>query len=125
MRDCTTIQNHDEHRNRQNGRIYKQEKEDGTRPTSINLSGSQFDFAFMLDHCTDHVMLIQEHWRLNEKVHSWQTLAHLKGWQGIREPANTTEKDQDGVTGRSGGVAILTWNGRLILKNTVESDYRA
>eukprot|EP00972_Heterocapsa_arctica_P066352 9788024-Heterocapsa_arctica.AAC.1 len=32
---------------------------------------------------------------------------------------------QDGVTGGSGGVAILTWNGRLILKNNFESDYRA
>eukprot|EP00972_Heterocapsa_arctica_P052188 7675962-Heterocapsa_arctica.AAC.1 len=34
-------------------------------------------------------------------------------------------KYQDGVTGRSGGVAILTWNGRLMLKNTFGSDYRA
>eukprot|EP00972_Heterocapsa_arctica_P025187 3711773-Heterocapsa_arctica.AAC.1 len=29
------------------------------------------------------------------------------------------------VTGRSGGVAILTWNGRLMLNNMFESDYRA
>eukprot|EP00972_Heterocapsa_arctica_P025651 3774164-Heterocapsa_arctica.AAC.1 len=70
-------------------------------------------------------MLIQEHWRLKEELHTWQMLAHLKGWQGVSEPAKVTEKDQDGVTGRSGGVATLTWNGRLILKNTFESDYRA
>eukprot|EP00972_Heterocapsa_arctica_P069670 10294840-Heterocapsa_arctica.AAC.1 len=125
MRDCTTRQNHDENDNRRNGIIYKQEKEEGTQITSINLSGSQFDFEFMLDHCKDHVMLIQEHWGLNEEVHSWKTLAHLKGWQGVWEPTKTTENNQDGITGRSGGVAILKWNGRLILKNTVESDYRA
>eukprot|EP00972_Heterocapsa_arctica_P019949 2942674-Heterocapsa_arctica.AAC.1 len=35
------------------------------------------------------------------------------------------ETYQDAITGRSGGVAILTWNGRLILNNTFESDYRA
>eukprot|EP00972_Heterocapsa_arctica_P084357 12426168-Heterocapsa_arctica.AAC.1 len=35
------------------------------------------------------------------------------------------EKTQDGVTGRSGGVAVLTWNGRLIMRNTFEADYRA
>eukprot|EP00972_Heterocapsa_arctica_P104853 15452046-Heterocapsa_arctica.AAC.1 len=79
----------------------------------------------MLDHCTDHVMLIQKHWRLKDKLHTWQTLAHLRGWRGIWEPAKATETYQDGVNDRSGGVAILTWNGRLNLKNTFESDYRA
>eukprot|EP00972_Heterocapsa_arctica_P099516 14683626-Heterocapsa_arctica.AAC.1 len=50
----------------------------------------------------------------------------MKGWQGVWEPAKLTEKNQDGVTGRSGGVAIHTWNGRLIMeKNTFEADYRA
>eukprot|EP00972_Heterocapsa_arctica_P080237 11825824-Heterocapsa_arctica.AAC.1 len=42
-----------------------------------------------------------------------------------REPAKVTKTYQDGVTGRSGRVATLTWNGRLIVKNTFESDYRA
>eukprot|EP00972_Heterocapsa_arctica_P033317 4904083-Heterocapsa_arctica.AAC.1 len=79
----------------------------------------------MLEHCTDHVMLVQEHWRLKEELHSWQTLSPLKAWQGIWEPAKVTEKYQDGVTGRSGEVAVLTWNGRLIMNNTFESDYRA
>eukprot|EP00972_Heterocapsa_arctica_P041475 6115390-Heterocapsa_arctica.AAC.1 len=65
----------------------KTEKDGGTRITSTNLSGSQFDFEFMLDQCTDHVTLIQEHWRLKEELLTWQTLAHLKGWQGIWEPA--------------------------------------
>eukprot|EP00972_Heterocapsa_arctica_P067358 9940613-Heterocapsa_arctica.AAC.1 len=50
MRDCTARQNHDEHNNILNASIYKQEKEDGTQLNSINLSGSQFDFEFMLDH---------------------------------------------------------------------------
>eukprot|EP00972_Heterocapsa_arctica_P013476 1984548-Heterocapsa_arctica.AAC.1 len=49
----------------------------------------------------------------------------MKGWQGVWEPAKQTEKNQDGITGRSGGVAILTWSGRLLMKNTFESDYRA
>eukprot|EP00972_Heterocapsa_arctica_P059246 8738641-Heterocapsa_arctica.AAC.1 len=70
-------------------------------------------------------MLIQEHWRLKEELHTWETLAYTTRWQGVWEPAKVTEKDLDGVTGRSGGVAILTWNGRLIMKNTFESDYRA
>eukprot|EP00972_Heterocapsa_arctica_P028599 4207556-Heterocapsa_arctica.AAC.1 len=63
MRDCTARQKHGERKKRINGRLYNQEKEDGTRITSINLSGSQFDVDLMLDHFTDHVMLIQEHWR--------------------------------------------------------------
>eukprot|EP00972_Heterocapsa_arctica_P098078 14469926-Heterocapsa_arctica.AAC.1 len=87
MRDCTARQKHDEQHKRHNGILYKQEKEDGTRATSTNLSGSQFDFEFMLEHCKDHVMLIQEHWRLKEELHTLQTLAYLKGWQGIWEPA--------------------------------------
>eukprot|EP00972_Heterocapsa_arctica_P027979 4115961-Heterocapsa_arctica.AAC.1 len=79
----------------------------------------------MLEHCKDHILLIQEHWRLKEELHTWETPAHMKGWQGVSEPAKLTEKNQDGITGRSGGVAILTWNGRLLMKNTFEADYRA
>eukprot|EP00972_Heterocapsa_arctica_P098597 14550597-Heterocapsa_arctica.AAC.1 len=75
----------------------------------------------MLDHCKYHIMLMREHWIFKEELHSWATLAHLQGWQGVWEPAKVIEKDQDGVTGRPGGVAILTWNGRLILRNTFEA----
>eukprot|EP00972_Heterocapsa_arctica_P014171 2087305-Heterocapsa_arctica.AAC.1 len=60
---------------RKEGRIFKDEQEEGTRITSINLSGST----------------------------GWQTMAHLKGWQGVWETAKVNEKDKDGVTGRSGG----------------------
>eukprot|EP00972_Heterocapsa_arctica_P008235 1205197-Heterocapsa_arctica.AAC.1 len=49
----------------------------------------------------------------------------MKGWQGVWEPAKQQEKHQNGVTGRSGGVAILTWNGRVLMNNTFEADYRA
>eukprot|EP00972_Heterocapsa_arctica_P007829 1140673-Heterocapsa_arctica.AAC.1 len=66
MRDCTARQNHEENNNNNDGIMYKEEKEDGTIMTSTNLSGSQFDFEFMLEHCKYHVMLIQEHWRLKE-----------------------------------------------------------
>eukprot|EP00972_Heterocapsa_arctica_P114587 16443161-Heterocapsa_arctica.AAC.1 len=60
MRDCTARRKHDEKNKKKAGRLYKQEKEDGTIITSTNLSGSQFDFEFMLGHCKYHVMLIQE-----------------------------------------------------------------
>eukprot|EP00972_Heterocapsa_arctica_P045380 6699299-Heterocapsa_arctica.AAC.1 len=66
MRDCTARQKHDENNKKKDGRLYNEEKEDGTIITSTNLSGSQVDFEFILEHCKHHVMLIQEHWRLKE-----------------------------------------------------------
>eukprot|EP00972_Heterocapsa_arctica_P072497 10705934-Heterocapsa_arctica.AAC.1 len=69
-------------------------------------------------------MLIQEHWRLKEDLESWKSLAHHKGWQGVWEVAKQTDKNEDGVTGRSGGVASLAWNGRLVLKCEFEADHR-
>eukprot|EP00972_Heterocapsa_arctica_P060389 8905694-Heterocapsa_arctica.AAC.1 len=45
----------------------------------------------MLEHCKDHVMLIQEHWRLKEEIEKWKTTAFVKGWQGVWEPAKVTE----------------------------------
>eukprot|EP00972_Heterocapsa_arctica_P088660 13072975-Heterocapsa_arctica.AAC.1 len=41
---------HDKHNNNNNVILYTEEKEDGPILTSANLSGSQFDFEFMLDH---------------------------------------------------------------------------
>eukprot|EP00972_Heterocapsa_arctica_P067098 9902085-Heterocapsa_arctica.AAC.1 len=64
-----------------------------------------------------------EHWRLEDEIEKWKTTAFLKGCQGVWEPAIVTEKNTDGVTGRSGGVAILTWNGILLLKHKFEADY--
>eukprot|EP00972_Heterocapsa_arctica_P004668 692167-Heterocapsa_arctica.AAC.1 len=79
QRDCTARQ---KPTNKiKQGRRYKGEKEEGTRITSTNLSGSQFDYESMLEHCKDHIRLIQEHWRLKEELHTWETLAHMKGWQ--------------------------------------------
>eukprot|EP00972_Heterocapsa_arctica_P036632 5393035-Heterocapsa_arctica.AAC.1 len=46
------------------GRLFNGEREDGAIITSTNLSGSQFDYECMLEHCKDHISLIQEHWRL-------------------------------------------------------------
>eukprot|EP00972_Heterocapsa_arctica_P083373 12286386-Heterocapsa_arctica.AAC.1 len=79
----------------------------------------------MLDHCKYHILPIQKHWRLKDEIHTWETIACMKGWHGVWEPAKVTEHNQDGVTGRSGGVAVLTWNGRLLMRNTFEADYRA
>eukprot|EP00972_Heterocapsa_arctica_P075037 11073850-Heterocapsa_arctica.AAC.1 len=93
--------------------MLKKRKKGGTLITSINLSGSQTDVEYMLDHCKDHIMFIQEHWRLNDEIEKWKTTAYLKGWQGVWEPAMVTEKNDEGIAGRSGGVAILAWNGRL------------
>eukprot|EP00972_Heterocapsa_arctica_P021303 3136425-Heterocapsa_arctica.AAC.1 len=69
-------------------------------------------------------MLIQEHWRLNEDVESWKSKAFHKGWQGVWEVATKTHNNDNGITGRSGGVAILVWNGRLILNSTFVADHR-
>ena len=100
QRDCTAIKQM-QHKMK-TGRLFKNEREDGTRITTINLAGSQFDFDFMLEHCKDHVLIIQEHWRLKDDIHTWESMAYRKGWQGIWEPAKQTEKNNDGVTGRSG-----------------------
>eukprot|EP00972_Heterocapsa_arctica_P002228 320873-Heterocapsa_arctica.AAC.1 len=88
QRDCTA--GHRPGNKVNTGRLYTNEKEEGTTLTSINLSGSQFDYDFMLEHCKDHVLLIQEHWRLKDELHAWETLAHMKGWQGVWEPAKQT-----------------------------------
>eukprot|EP00972_Heterocapsa_arctica_P060769 8962830-Heterocapsa_arctica.AAC.1 len=63
-------------------------------------------------------MHIQEHWILKEDLESWKTLGKECG----RLP-NKQRNNEDGVTGRSGGVAILTWNGRLGVKSEFEADY--
>ena len=78
----------------------------------------------MLDDCKDHILLVQEHWRLESELIVWQNTARRKGWHGIWEAAKATEKNQDGITGRSGGVAILTWNGRSKFASNFEADYR-
>eukprot|EP00972_Heterocapsa_arctica_P073423 10845202-Heterocapsa_arctica.AAC.1 len=45
----------------------------------------------MFYHCKYHVILIQEHWRLKEEIEKWTTIAFMKGWQGVWEPAKVTE----------------------------------
>eukprot|EP00972_Heterocapsa_arctica_P023758 3500920-Heterocapsa_arctica.AAC.1 len=52
QRDCTAIKRPTN--KVKMGRLFKNEKEEGTRLTSISLSGSQFDYEFMLEHCKDH-----------------------------------------------------------------------
>eukprot|EP00972_Heterocapsa_arctica_P076348 11262908-Heterocapsa_arctica.AAC.1 len=50
MRDVTARQKHEGENKEKYGRLYKEEKQTGTIITSANLSGSQFDFEFMLKH---------------------------------------------------------------------------
>eukprot|EP00972_Heterocapsa_arctica_P029277 4306524-Heterocapsa_arctica.AAC.1 len=70
QRDCTAG---DRPTNKVNiGKLFKNEQEEGTIFTSIHLSGSQFDYEFMLEHCKDHALLIQEHWRLKDELHTWE-----------------------------------------------------
>eukprot|EP00972_Heterocapsa_arctica_P084525 12451597-Heterocapsa_arctica.AAC.1 len=83
-------------RENKQGRLFKQEKKEGTRFMTINLSGSLFDYNFMLEHCKDHVLLIQEHWILKDEIHTWESIARIKGWHGVWEPARQTYKNQDG-----------------------------
>eukprot|EP00972_Heterocapsa_arctica_P039754 5858326-Heterocapsa_arctica.AAC.1 len=54
--------------------FYKMTNKGGTIITSINLSGSQTDFEYMLDHCKDNVMLIQEYWRLKDEIENGRPL---------------------------------------------------
>ena len=106
------------------GIIFKSEKKHGTRITTTNVAGSLPDFEFMLDDCKDHILLVQAHWRLESELIVWQNTARRKGWHGTWEAAKGTEKNQAGVTGGSGGVAILTCNGRPMFASTVDAGYR-
>eukprot|EP00972_Heterocapsa_arctica_P088736 13084437-Heterocapsa_arctica.AAC.1 len=62
--------------------LHQEEAEQGIIITSINLSGSETYFDYMLEHCKYHIMLIQEHWIFNEDVGSWKSKAFHK-WGGM------------------------------------------
>eukprot|EP00972_Heterocapsa_arctica_P031700 4669495-Heterocapsa_arctica.AAC.1 len=72
-----------------------------------------------MDTTEDHIVLIQEHWRLPNEIESWKSAALRKGWTGIWHPAIRTQKTVEGHPGKSGGVAILVWSGRTIMKSTL------
>eukprot|EP00972_Heterocapsa_arctica_P063655 9393337-Heterocapsa_arctica.AAC.1 len=77
------------------------------------------DFEWVLEHTEDRIVLIQEHWILPSEIESWKSAAFRKGWTGVWHPAIKTQKTVDGRPGTSGGVAILVWNGRTIMKSTL------
>eukprot|EP00972_Heterocapsa_arctica_P011221 1643535-Heterocapsa_arctica.AAC.1 len=88
--------------------LYKEEAVEGARIiTTINLSGSQTDYENILENINDHIILIQEHWRVNEDVKSLKRIAFHRGWHGVWGVAAKTQKTEDGNPGRSGGVGIL------------------
>eukprot|EP00972_Heterocapsa_arctica_P112213 16430541-Heterocapsa_arctica.AAC.2 len=93
--------------------LYREESEDGTR-TTTNLSGSQTYYEYILENTKDHIILIQEHWRVNEDIGSWKSFAFRKGWHGVWEVAAETQRTEEGNPGRSGGVDILVWLGRRL-----------
>eukprot|EP00972_Heterocapsa_arctica_P085876 12655454-Heterocapsa_arctica.AAC.1 len=98
--------------------------ERGTKITTLNVSGSQLTFEWILENTEDHIVFIQEHWRLPNKIGSWKSAAFRKGWTGVWHPAIRTQKTVDGIPGISGEVAILVWSGRTIMKSTLISDHR-
>eukprot|EP00972_Heterocapsa_arctica_P053450 7872973-Heterocapsa_arctica.AAC.1 len=85
----------------------KEEVERGTNVTTLNVSGSQLYFEWILEHTEDHIVLIQEHWILPNEIESWKSATFRKGWTGVWHPAIRTQKTVDGRPGKSGGVAIL------------------
>eukprot|EP00972_Heterocapsa_arctica_P068306 10092734-Heterocapsa_arctica.AAC.1 len=96
----------------------------GTNITTLNVSGSLQDFEWMLENTEDHIVLIQEHWRLPSEIEAWKSAAFRKGWTGVWHPAKKIQKTIDGRPGKSGGVAILVWHGRMVMKSTLVSDHR-
>eukprot|EP00972_Heterocapsa_arctica_P093812 13837431-Heterocapsa_arctica.AAC.1 len=77
------------------------------------------DFEWILENAEDHIVLIQEHWRLPNEIESWKSVAFRKGWTGVWHPAIKTQKAVEGRPGKYGGVARLVWNGRTIMKSTL------
>eukprot|EP00972_Heterocapsa_arctica_P022670 3335037-Heterocapsa_arctica.AAC.2 len=72
-------------------------RKEGTRIPSINLSGSQPDFEFMLDHCKDHVMLIQEHLETDNMKFTagkpWPTSKVGKEFGNLQQLLRTTKME--------------------------------
>eukprot|EP00972_Heterocapsa_arctica_P039832 5869302-Heterocapsa_arctica.AAC.1 len=89
------------------GRRSNDEVERGNNITTSYVSGSLMDFEWILEHTEDHIVCIQEHWRLPSEIESWKSAAFRKGWTGVWHPAIKTQKTVDGRPGKSGGVAIL------------------
>eukprot|EP00972_Heterocapsa_arctica_P113755 16438917-Heterocapsa_arctica.AAC.1 len=58
------------------------EVERGTNITTLNVSGSLQDFEWVLENTEDHIVLIQEHWRLPSEMEAWKSAAYRKGWTG-------------------------------------------
>eukprot|EP00972_Heterocapsa_arctica_P060025 8853373-Heterocapsa_arctica.AAC.1 len=44
------------------------------------VSGSQLYFEWILENTEDHIVLIQERWRLPGEIESWKSAAFRKGW---------------------------------------------
>eukprot|EP00972_Heterocapsa_arctica_P085926 12661705-Heterocapsa_arctica.AAC.1 len=56
------------------------ELERGADISTLNLSGSLFNFEWLLENTQYHILLIQEQWRLPNKIESWKSAAFRKGW---------------------------------------------
>eukprot|EP00972_Heterocapsa_arctica_P042273 6231524-Heterocapsa_arctica.AAC.1 len=62
--------------------------------TSTRNNVKKFDFEYLLDMTGDHILLIQEHWGLEEYIESWKSIAFHKSWHGVWNPAIKTLKQQ-------------------------------
>eukprot|EP00972_Heterocapsa_arctica_P042676 6290703-Heterocapsa_arctica.AAC.1 len=68
--------------------------ERGTNITTLNVFGSLQDFEWNLENTEDHIVLIQEHWRLLREIEAWKPAAFRKGWAGVWHAAKKSEKNR-------------------------------
>eukprot|EP00972_Heterocapsa_arctica_P074457 10989527-Heterocapsa_arctica.AAC.1 len=48
-------------------------------------------FEWILENTEDHIVLIQEHWRLPSEIEAWKLAAFRKGWTGVWHAAKKTQ----------------------------------
>eukprot|EP00972_Heterocapsa_arctica_P109841 16171533-Heterocapsa_arctica.AAC.1 len=59
-------------------------------------------FEYILEATDDHILLIQEHWRLPDELGTWKSIAFRRGWHGIWHAANSTQNTEESNPGKSG-----------------------
>eukprot|EP00972_Heterocapsa_arctica_P009362 1378383-Heterocapsa_arctica.AAC.1 len=93
------------------------------RRVRIMLGVECYDKVSTMPRTKKTVKMGPEHWRRDEDIETWRTIASTKAWHGVWHPAIKTQKTDDGRPGRS-GVAVLVWKGRTINNSAMEADHR-